>query len=65
MMIDDEFTKLIQTNKKDAVLNLLDGCNREGVKDLISFLDEKSGFFESPASSRFHLPFSLPSHDIE
>ena len=38
---------------KDEFLKLLRSTNREGIEELISFL-EKTDFFEAPASTRFH-----------
>ena len=38
---------------KEEFLKLLRTVNREGIEDLIQFL-EKSDFFKAPASTRFH-----------
>ena len=38
---------------KDKIIELLRSTNREGMEDVISFL-EKSDFFIAPASTRFH-----------
>lgn len=38
---------------KDKFLELLRSTNREGIEDLISFM-EKTDFFSAPASTRFH-----------
>lgn len=38
---------------KDKIIELLRSTNREGIEDVISFL-EKSDFFIAPASTRFH-----------
>ena len=38
---------------KDRIIELLRSTNREGIEDVISFL-EKSDFFIAPASTRFH-----------
>ena len=38
---------------KEEFLNLLKSVNREGMDDLINFI-EKSDFFKAPASTRFH-----------
>ena len=38
---------------KDTYINLLRKTNREGIEDLIAFL-EKTDFFVAPASTRFH-----------
>ena len=38
---------------KEEFLNLLRKVNREGIEDIINFL-EKSDFFKAPASTRFH-----------
>ena len=38
---------------KDRIIELLRSTNREGMEDVISFL-EKSDFFIAPASTRFH-----------
>lgn len=41
---------------KEQVLELLKSVKREGMEDLISFL-EKSDFFEAPASTKYHGAF--------
>jgi len=38
---------------KEKVLELLKSVNREGMQNVIDFL-EKSDFFKAPASTRFH-----------
>ena len=38
---------------KEEFISLLRSTNREGIEDLISFL-ENSDFFTAPASTRFH-----------
>ena len=38
---------------KEEFLKLLRTVNREGIEELINFL-EKSDFFKAPASTRFH-----------
>ena len=38
---------------KDEFIQLLRSTNREGIEDLISFI-EKTDFFTAPASTRFH-----------
>ena len=38
---------------KEQFLELLKTVNREGINELIEFL-EKSDFFKAPASTRFH-----------
>ena len=40
-------------NTKERIIELLESTGREGMGQLIAYLDE-SGFFEAPASSRFH-----------
>ena len=39
---------------KEEFINLLKSTNREGVEDLIKFMEEKTDFFTAPASTRFH-----------
>ena len=41
---------------KEKILELLRKTNREGIEELIKFL-EKSDFFKAPASTRFHGSF--------
>lgn len=50
---------------KDKFLELLRSTNREGVEDLITKLEEV-GFFEAPASSKFHgdYPGGLLEHSL-
>ena len=38
---------------KEEFLNILMQVKREGIEELINFL-EKSNFFKAPASTRFH-----------
>ena len=38
---------------KEEFLNILMQVKREGIEELINFL-EKSDFFKAPASTRFH-----------
>ena len=38
---------------KEKFLELLKTVNREGINDLIDFI-EKTDFFKAPASTRFH-----------
>ena len=45
----------IEKNKKE-VLQLLSTVKRDGIQDLIQFLDT-STFFSDPASSRYHANF--------
>mgnify|MGYP004444525611 CR=1 FL=1 len=45
----------IQANKK-AFIELLQSTGREGIDDLIAYLEDgKNDFFNAPASTRFHL----------
>ena len=39
---------------KDAIINLLKSVERDGIEELISYL-ESSDFFEAPASTKYHL----------
>ena len=43
--------------QKELFINLLRSTNREGIEDLIDFLENKSDFFTAPASSKFHNNF--------
>ena len=43
----------MKENIKQQYLDLLKTVKREGIDDLINFL-EKSDFFKAPASTRFH-----------
>ena len=51
---------------KEEFLKLLRTVNREGIEDLIEFL-EKSDFFKAPASTRFHGNFEggLVEHSLK
>ncbi len=51
---------------KEEFLNLLRKVNREGIEDLINFI-EKTDFFKAPASTRFHGDFEggLLKHKVE
>ena len=50
---------------KERFLNLTRSINREGIEELIAFL-EKSDFFSAPASTRFHcsIPEGLLIHSL-
>lgn len=39
---------------KEKFIELLRSTNREGIEELIRFIDEKTDFFTAPASTRFH-----------
>lgn len=39
---------------KDKFIELLRKTNREGMEDLIKFIEERTDFFTAPASTRFH-----------
>lgn len=39
---------------KKKFIQLLRKTNREGIEDLINFIEEKTDFFTAPASTRFH-----------
>ena len=39
---------------KKKFIDLLKSTEREGIDDLIDFLENKSDFFKAPASTRFH-----------
>ncbi len=39
---------------KDKFIELLKSTNREGMEELIKFIEEKTDFFIAPASTRFH-----------
>ena len=39
---------------KDKIIDLLKSTKKEGIEDLISYMEE-SGFFEAPCSGAFHL----------
>ena len=51
---------------KEEFLKILRTVNREGMEDLIEFL-EKSDFFKAPASTRFHGNFEggLVEHSLK
>ena len=39
---------------KKEFIDLLKSTNREGIEDLIKFMEEKTDFFTAPASTKFH-----------
>ena len=39
---------------KEKFIELLKSTNREGIEDLIEFIETKTDFFKAPASTRFH-----------
>jgi len=48
---------------KDTIIALLKGTKREGMEKLISWLIE-AGFFESPASTKYHGCYLLIIHYV-
>lgn len=42
---------------KEKFIELLRSTNREGIEDLIKFIEEKTDFFTAPASTKFHGSF--------
>jgi len=50
---------------RESIIDRLEGVQRDGMLDLLKWLDE-SGFFESPASSRYHgcYPGGLAHHSL-
>lgn len=52
-------------DNRERFIELLRGTEREGVEETIKHIDEL-GFFEAPASSRFHLnqPGGLVDHSL-
>lgn len=40
---------------KNKFINLLLSTNREGIKDLVEFMENETDFFEAPASTKYHL----------
>ena len=39
---------------REEFLNLLRSVNRDGMSDLLDFIENKTDFFKAPASTRFH-----------
>ena len=39
---------------KEKFLELLRSTNREGIEEIIKFMEESTDFFTAPASTRFH-----------
>ena len=56
----------MKENIKQQYLDLLKTVKREGIDDLINFL-EKSDFFKAPASTRFHGSYEggLAEHSLK
>lgn len=44
-------------DKKKEFIDLLKSTNREGIEDLINWLENESDFFISPASTKYHLSY--------
>lgn len=40
---------------KEEFINLLKNTKREGIEDLIDYLENKTDFFKAPASTKYHL----------
>ena len=40
---------------KERFINLLKGTEREGINNLINWLENETDFFTAPASSKYHL----------
>lgn len=53
-------------NLKEAIIDLLVSTEREGIHELVNYLDE-GGYFESPASTKHHgvFPGGLAKHSHE
>ncbi len=43
-----------KTEMKEEFIELLKSTNREGMENLIEFIENKTDFFKAPASTRFH-----------
>lgn len=52
-------------NTKERIIELLKSTDRKGINNLIKYLED-SGFFEAPASTRFHgcYPGGLADHSL-
>ena len=50
----DNITEEELLKNKEEFINLLRSINRDGVEDLINYLDTKSDFFVAPASTKYH-----------
>ena len=44
-------------DKKKEFIDLLKSTNREGIENLINWLENESDFFTSPASTKYHLNY--------
>lgn len=53
-------------NNEQTITNLLRNTDREGIEDMIEYLDEGSDFFEAPASTRHHCAYAggLAEHSL-
>lgn len=56
---------MAKKNVKEQIIELLMSTKREGIESMIKYLED-SGFFESPASTRFHssYPGGLAKHSL-
>lgn len=45
----------IEMNEKDFITELTTWCHRDGITDLIKWLQNETDFFTSPASTKYHL----------
>lgn len=48
----------VLNEQKEVFINLLRSTEREGVENLINYLETKTDFFTAPASSKFHNNFT-------
>lgn len=40
---------------KETILSIIKGVEREGIENLLNYLEKKSDFFTAPASTKYHL----------
>ncbi len=52
--------------KKEKFIELLKSTNRDGIEDLINWLENESDFFEAPASAKYHSNYAggLLNHSL-
>ena len=53
-------------NTKERIIKILLQTERDGMRDMVEFLEHGSDFFEAPASTRYHLahPGGLAEHSL-
>ncbi len=66
MTVSNYVQSLSDAEVKDCILQVLRDTAREGIENVMDYMENKSDFFSAPASTRFHLcvPGGLARHSL-